>query len=83
MYVGSKGTNLPLVKTLLSVHQRVFVIVLCPGRFEPLTQTLQGEAEKMALAGKLNEASEQQQKAISMASADGDLLHEALTNERY
>mmetsp|Transcript_24009 Transcript_24009/g.58689 ORF Transcript_24009/g.58689 Transcript_24009/m.58689 type:complete len:162 (-) Transcript_24009:274-759(-) len=40
MYVGSKGTNLPLVKTLLSVHQRVFVIVLCPGRFEPLTQTL-------------------------------------------
>lgn len=41
------------------------------------------EAEKMALAGKLNEASEQYQQAIKMASANGHLLHEALANERY
>ncbi|CAJ1939673.1 unnamed protein product, partial [Cylindrotheca closterium] len=41
------------------------------------------EAEQMALNGSWNESSEYYQKAITLASEDGHLLHAALANERY
>ncbi|KAL3933730.1 MAG: hypothetical protein SGBAC_010266 [Bacillariaceae sp.] len=41
------------------------------------------KAEQMALAGRLNEASEHYQQAIALASEDGHLLHAALSSERY
>ena len=41
------------------------------------------KAEQVALASSWNEASEHYQKAISLASENGHLLHAALSSERY